>query len=81
MQKQVSESTAQLAPLDTALGLAIGGKEAPVPAGLFWTDANGHGTGEIKLAKQLAWVDKFAVEVEPATGVLSPTGTMILIGQ
>ena len=60
---------------------AICGKEAPVPVGLFWTDADGHGVLEIKLAKGIACVDKFAVTIEPAEGVLAPSGTMVLLGQ
>lgn len=59
---------------------AICGNEAPVPAGLFWTDNTGHGVLEIKLAKQMACVDKFAVTIEPASGVPAPTGSMILLG-
>jgi hypothetical protein len=59
---------------------AICGKEPPVPAGLFWTDSTGHGVLEIKLAKAMACVDKFAVTVEPSGGVPAPSGPMILLG-
>ncbi len=59
---------------------AICGSEAPVPAGLFWTDNTGHGVLEIKLGKQMACVDKFAVTIEPVGGVPAPTGSMILQG-
>ena len=59
---------------------AFCGKEAPVPAGLFWTDSAGHGVLEIKLAREMACVDKFAVTVEPSSGVPAPTGPMILLG-
>ena len=60
---------------------AICGNEAPVPAGIGWTDAKGHGVVEIKLAKEVVCVDKFAVTVEPSGGLPIPTGPMLLIGQ
>ncbi len=59
----------------------ICGNEAPVPAGIGWTDDAGHGAIEIKLAKQVACADKFAVTVEPTGGVSAPTGPMVLLGQ
>lgn len=59
---------------------AICGDEAPVPAGVFWTDKTGHGVLEIKLAKEMTCVDKFAVTVEPAGGVSAATGPIILFG-
>ena len=59
---------------------AFCGEEPPVPAGLFWTDNTGNGVGEIKLAKEMACVSKFAVSVEPAAGVPAPTGPVVLVG-
>ncbi len=60
---------------------AICGSEPPVPAGLFWTDAAGHGEMEIRLSGEMACLDKFAVSVEPAGGSTSPTGPIVLAGQ
>jgi anti-sigma-K factor RskA len=59
---------------------AIKAGEAPVPAGIFWTDETGHGIVEIRLTKQLASIDKFAVTIEPTGGVPAPSGPMVLIG-
>ncbi len=58
----------------------ICGTEAPVPAGIGWTDATGHAVLEIKPGKEVACADKFAVTVEPAGGLPMPTGPMVLIG-
>jgi anti-sigma-K factor RskA len=60
---------------------AIKDGEAPVPAGIFWTDESGHGVVEIRLARQLASIDKFAVTIEPTGGVPAPTGPMVLLGE
>lgn len=60
---------------------AICGNEPPVAAGIGWTDEAGHGVMEIKLAKEIACADKFAVTIEPAGGGPVPTGPMILFGQ
>jgi anti-sigma-K factor RskA len=60
---------------------AICGDQAPIPAGVFWTDASGHGVVDIKLAKQVACAPKFAVSIEPAGGVDSPSGPIVLLGQ
>lgn len=59
---------------------AICGNQPPVAAGLFWTDANGHGVGTIKLEKEITCIDKFAETIEPQGGVPSATGPMVLIG-
>jgi anti-sigma-K factor RskA len=59
---------------------AFCGDKPPVPAGLFWTDATGHGVAEIKLVKELACVSKFAVTIEPAGGVQVATGPVVLLG-
>jgi anti-sigma-K factor RskA len=58
----------------------ICGNEAPVPAGIGWTDAAGHGVLQIRPGKELACADKFAVTIEPAGGLPVPTGPMILLG-
>jgi anti-sigma-K factor RskA len=60
---------------------AICGNQPPVAAGIGWTDASGHGVLEVKLAKDIACIDKFAVTVERAGGVPAPEGAVVLIGQ
>ena len=60
---------------------AICGNQPPVAAGIGWTDDSGHGVLEVKLAKDVACIDKFAVTVERAGGVPAPEGSVILIGQ
>jgi anti-sigma-K factor RskA len=60
---------------------AICGTEPPVPAGIGWTDETGHGNFRVKLAKDIACIDKFAVTVEKTGGVPVPEGSIILIGQ
>jgi anti-sigma-K factor RskA len=60
---------------------AICGTEPPVPAGIGWTDESGHGNLRVKLAKEIACIDKFAVTVENTGGVSAPEGSIILIGQ
>jgi anti-sigma-K factor RskA len=60
---------------------ALCGDQPPVPGGLFWTDATGHGVMEIKLSKESACADKFAVTIEPEGGVQAPTGPVVLVGQ
>ncbi len=60
---------------------AICGNQPPVAAGVGWTDDSGHGVLEVKLAKDIACIDKFAVTVERAGGVPAPEGSVILIGQ
>jgi anti-sigma-K factor RskA len=60
---------------------AICGTEPPVPAGIGWTDQSGHGNLRVKLAKDIACIDKFAVTVENTGGVAVPEGQIILIGQ
>jgi anti-sigma-K factor RskA len=53
-----------------------GGK--PVPAGLFSVDAEGKGQLRVGPLEGVAAVDVFAVTLEPAGGVPSPTGEMYL---
>jgi anti-sigma-K factor RskA len=60
---------------------AICGTEPPVPAGIGWTDDSGSGRLQIKLSKDMACVDKFAVTVERSGGVPAPEGSIILVGQ
>lgn len=60
---------------------ALCGTQPPVPAGLFWTDATGHGVMEIKLSSESACADKFAVTIEPEGGVQAPTGPVVLSSQ
>ena len=60
---------------------AICGSEPPVPAGIGWTDESGHGSLQVKLVKEIACIDKFAVTVENAGGVPAPEGSIILIGK
>jgi len=60
---------------------AICGSEPPVAAGMGWTDDSGHAVFPVKLAKDMACIDKFAVTVERAGGVPAPVGAPVLIGQ
>jgi len=60
---------------------AICGSAPPVPAGIGWTDESGHGNLQVKLVKDIACIDKFAVTVENSGGVPAPEGSIILIGQ
>ena len=60
---------------------AICGSAPPVPAGIGWTDESGHGNLQVKLVKDIACIDKFAVTVENTGGVPAPEGSIILIGQ
>jgi anti-sigma-K factor RskA len=53
-----------------------GGK--PVPAGVFTVDAEGKGSLAVAPLAGVAAVDVFAVTLEPAGGVQSPTGAMYL---
>jgi len=53
-----------------------GGK--PLPAGLFTVDAEGKGSLAVAPLPGVATVDVFAVTLEPAEGVQSPTGAMYL---
>ena len=53
-----------------------GGK--PLPAGLFTVDAEGKGRLAVAPLAGVATVDVFAVTLEPAGGVQSPTGAMYL---
>ena len=60
---------------------AICGNEPPVRAGIGWTDETGRGNFLVRLAKDIACIDKFAVTVEANGGVATPEGSIILIGQ
>jgi len=60
---------------------AICGSAPPVAAGIGWTDDSGHGAFRVKLAKDMACIDKFAVTIERAGGVPAPEGSSILVGQ
>jgi anti-sigma-K factor RskA len=60
---------------------AICGNQPPVAAGIGWTDDSGHGVLEVKLAKDIACIDKFAVTVERGGGAPAPEGLVVLIGQ
>ena len=60
---------------------AICGNQPPVAAGIGWTDDSGHGVLEVKLAKDIACIDKFAVTVERAGGVAAPEGSVVLVEQ
>jgi anti-sigma-K factor RskA len=57
---------------------AICGNEPPVAAGIGWTDDSGHAVFPIKLAKDMACVDKFEVTVERAGGAPAPEGLPVL---
>jgi anti-sigma-K factor RskA len=56
---------------------AIAGGQ-PLPAGLFGVDAEGKGRLAVAPLAGVATVDVFAVTLEPAGGVQSPTGAMYL---
>ena len=60
---------------------AICGSEPPVAAGVGWTDELGHAVFPVKLAKDMACIDKFEVTVERTGGVPAPEGTAILVSQ
>jgi anti-sigma-K factor RskA len=60
---------------------AICGNEPPVAAGIGWTDDSGHAAFPVKLAKDMACVDKFVVTVERSGGVPAPEGAPILAPQ
>jgi len=60
---------------------AICGNDPPVPAGIGWTDDSGHGMLQVKLAKDMACIDKFAVTIERDGGAPTPEGSIILLGQ
>ena len=55
------------------------GNDKPVPAGIGWTDAAGHGVLQIKSENPIICADKFAVTLERAGGVPVAEGPMILI--
>src|SRR5207247_10616043 len=61
------------------LWATAGGK--PLPAGLFTVDAEGKGSLAVAPLPGVATVDVFAVTLEPAEGVQSPTGAMYLASQ
>jgi anti-sigma-K factor RskA len=53
---------------------------APVPAGVFQTDADGRALFRLPDVAEVTKVKTFAVTVEPAAGVPAPTGAMVLAG-
>jgi anti-sigma-K factor RskA len=57
---------------------AVCGNGPPVAAGIGWTDNSGHAAFPVKLAKDVACIDKFLVTVERAGGVPAPEGTPVL---
>ncbi|MGH7197189.1 MAG: anti-sigma factor [Candidatus Omnitrophota bacterium] len=59
---------------------AIAGKNAPVSVGTFTTDASGAAHMDFPALSEVKPYDKFAVTLEPAGGVLQPTGPMHLLG-
>jgi anti-sigma-K factor RskA len=52
------------------------GGPAPQPAGLFQVDATGRGTHRVEAPA--GPTPKFAVSLEPETGVPAPTGPIVL---
>jgi hypothetical protein len=60
---------------------AICGNDPPVPAGIGWTDDSGHGMLQVKLAKDMTCMDKFAVTIEQDGGSPTPEGPIVLSGQ
>jgi anti-sigma-K factor RskA len=56
------------------------GKAAPVAAGVFQVDAAGNAVHRLPALAEVALARTFAVTLEPAAGVGSPTGPMILAG-
>ena len=58
---------------------AISGKE-PIPAGVFKVDQRGRAIFRLPPLVEGKTFDKFAVTLEPAGGVLNPTGPMYLLG-
>lgn len=62
---------------------AICGKQAPVPARVFWTDTAGKGSFPVKLTGDLGCADRFAVTVEPTDDTPLPvqTGPMVLLSK
>ena len=75
--------TADLPPLPEGkiyeLWAIAGGK--PLPAGLFTVDAEGKGRLAVAPLAGVTTVDVFAVTLEPAGGVQSPTGAMYLVSK
>ena len=60
---------------------AIPEGQAPLDAGLFTLDAQGHGRGGLKaLPDPTLPVRTFAITVEPAGGSPSPTSAILLAG-
>ena len=60
---------------------AIAGTGAPVPAGVFAVDARGVGSLRVAPLRSGGPPDTFAVTLEPAGGVVAPTGSMYLVGK
>jgi len=67
-------------PPDKAYELwGIAGNE-PVAAGVFSVDEKGQARFNMPAVAKQKVFDKFAVTVEPASGVIQPTGPMVLLG-
>ena len=60
---------------------AIAGQNPPVSAGVFTVDARGTGSLQVPPLPGIARVDVFAVTLEPAGGLPSPSGAMYLVGK
>ena len=60
---------------------AIAGTNAPVSAGVFNVDASGTGSLSVQPLPGVATVNAFAVTLEPAGGLLAPSGAMYLLGK
>jgi anti-sigma-K factor RskA len=54
---------------------------APIPSGTFQPDPHSRGIIQAKLPPQRADIDGAAVSLEPAGGVLQPTGNIVLAGK
>ncbi len=60
---------------------ATAGKGAPMPAGVFTVNAKGIGSLRVAPIQAAGPVDTFAVTLEPAGGVSTPTGAVYLAGK
>ena len=60
---------------------AIAGTNAPVSAGVFNVDASGAGHLSVRPLPGVATVNAFAVTLEPAGGLPTPSGAMYLLGK
>jgi anti-sigma-K factor RskA len=60
---------------------AIAGSNAPVSAGVFTVDASGAGSLAVRPLPGVTTVSAFAVTLEPAGGLPTPSGEMYLLGK